>query len=96
MKSHDRLNIRTLLMRVRVLFFGVLKDVAGKPGESVGLRDGATVSDLLNNLEARIPAIKRFLPSLAQAVNQEYAGTETQLRPDDEVALFPPVSGGRQ
>jgi molybdopterin converting factor subunit 1 len=81
-------------MRVRVLYFGMLKDVAGKPGETLEWSEGATVSDFLDILQTKIPAIKKFLPSLAVAVNQEYATGATQLRDEDEVALFPPVSGG--
>ena len=81
-------------MRVRVLFFGMLKDLAGKSGEPVDLPEGASVLDLLEHYEERIPALKKSLPSLAVAVNQQYSGTETRLNPDDEVALLPPVSGG--
>jgi molybdopterin synthase catalytic subunit len=43
---------------------------------------------------AQVPQIRGLLASLAVAVNQEYAGAETALRCDDEVALLPPVSGG--
>jgi molybdopterin synthase catalytic subunit len=39
--------------------------------------------------------MREFLPSLAVSVNQEYAGPETKLRSNDEVALLPPVSGGQ-
>jgi molybdopterin synthase catalytic subunit/molybdopterin converting factor small subunit len=81
-------------MRVRVLFFGMLKDLAGKSGEVVELHEGASVLDLLAHYEERIPALRKSLPSLAVAVNQQYSGTETKLNPDDEVALLPPVSGG--
>jgi MoaE-MoaD fusion protein len=81
-------------MRVRVLFFGVLKDLAGKSGEPVDLPEGASVLDLLAHYEERIPALRKSLPSLAVAVNQQYSGTETRLNSDDEVALLPPVSGG--
>jgi molybdopterin converting factor subunit 1 len=81
-------------MRVQVLFFGMLKDVTGKSSAAFDVRDGATISDLLLDLEAIIPAIKKSLPSLAIAVNREYAGAETKLKPEDEIALLPPVSGG--
>jgi molybdopterin converting factor subunit 1 len=81
-------------MRVRVLFFGVLKDVAGKASETIELGEGAAVSDLLSSLEMKIPAISKFFSSLAIAVNQEYAKVETRLKAEDEIALFPPVSGG--
>ena len=81
-------------MRVRVLFFGMLKDIVGKSTELVDLQDGASVRDLLSAYETRIPALKPALASIALAVNQQYANPNMQLKPDDEVALLPPVSGG--
>jgi molybdopterin synthase catalytic subunit len=81
-------------MRVRVLFFGVLKDLAGTSSDWLDLPDGASVRDVLARYEAQIPRLKAMLPSLALAVNQQYAGPDTKLKADDEVALLPPVSGG--
>jgi molybdopterin converting factor subunit 1 len=81
-------------MRVRVLFFGMLKDIVGKPSDVIELADGASVRDMLARYESQIPRLKESLPSLAVAVNQQYAGPDTQLKPEDEVALLPPVSGG--
>lgn len=81
-------------MQIHVLFFGVLKDLAGAADESVILDAGATVADLLNHLESRAPRLKAVLPTVAMSVNQEYAGPEAKLKPGDEVALLPPVSGG--
>jgi molybdopterin synthase catalytic subunit len=81
-------------MRVRVLFFGVLKDLAGKSGDSLDLPDGSSVRDVLARYERQIPRLKALLSSLALAVNQQYAGPDTKLKADDEVALLPPVSGG--
>jgi len=52
------------------------------------------VRDVLLHYMAQVPQIRGLLASLAVAVNQEYAGAETALRCDDEVALLPPVSGG--
>jgi len=83
-------------MRVHVLFFGILKDLAGKSGDTLELRDGATVKEMLQQCQARIPAISASLSSSAVAVNQHYAQAHTELRPDDEVALLPPVSGGSE
>jgi MoaE-MoaD fusion protein len=81
-------------MRVRVLFFGVLKDLVGKSGDLLELTDGAFVRDVVLHYAARSPRLKESLASVAIAVNQEYAGPETRLKSDDEVALLPPVSGG--
>src|ERR1700722_1394875 len=81
-------------MRVHVLFFGMLKDLIGKGGDSLDLTDGATVGDVLAHYLAKFPGLKESLPSLATAVNQQYAPPETVLKSGDEVALLPPVSGG--
>lgn len=81
-------------MQVRILFFGVLKDLAGKASDSLDLPDGALVRDVLEHYAARAPRVRESLASLAVAVNQRYAGPETVLKSDDEVALLPPVSGG--
>jgi len=81
-------------MRVRVLFFGTLKDVAGKSSDMADLEEGASVADVLAHYQAHFPCLKELLPSLALAVNQEYAGPSTKLKDDDEIALLPPVSGG--
>ncbi len=81
-------------MRVRVLFFGVLKDLAGKSGEVLELPDGAVVRELVAHYRAKAPQMRDALGVIAVAVNREYAGVETVLKSDDEVGLLPPVSGG--
>lgn len=81
-------------MRVQVLFFGILKDIVGKALDAIELPDDASVRDVLARYESQFPKLKESLPSLAVAVNQQYAGSDTKLRADDEVALLPPVSGG--
>ena len=81
-------------MHVRVLFFGMLKDLVGKSSDSIEVREDATVDDVLAYYASQAPRMRESLASLAVAVNQQYAGAETKLKPDDEVALLPPVSGG--
>jgi MoaE-MoaD fusion protein len=83
-------------MRLNVLFFGMLKDLAGSASDALELPEGATVGDLLKHYESRIPKLRESLRSLAVAVNQQYAGPATELKPGDEVALLPPVSGGSE
>jgi MoaE-MoaD fusion protein len=82
-------------MRLRVLFFGILKDLVGQSSATLDLPESATVGDLLAHFASQLPQLKDSLSSLAVAVNQQYAGTETELQSGDEVALLPPVSGGR-
>src|ERR1700721_3028695 len=83
-------------MEIRVLFFGGLKDLVGTAGESLRVADTAKVGDVLRHYEAKVPRFADFAASLAMAVNQEYAGTETVLQAGDEVAFLPPVSGGAE
>ncbi len=81
-------------MHIRVLFFGALKDLAGKTAGDMELADGATVAEFLRFIVQQSPAIERYVGSLAVAVNQEYALADTVLHDQDEVGLLPPVSGG--
>ena len=82
------------LMRLRILFFGMVKDLAGKAVESIELPEGSSTGDVLEHYAALIPRVRELLPSLAVAVNQQYANAKTVLKAGDEIALLPPVSGG--
>jgi molybdopterin converting factor small subunit len=79
-------------MRVRVLHFGVLRERLGN-GEFLEIADKAIVADLLNVYRERLHGYA--WDSIAVAVNQEYARVDDVLKDGDEVALLPPVSGGR-
>jgi MoaE-MoaD fusion protein len=81
-------------MRVRILFFGMLREVMGRQDDAIELPEGSSVADLLAHCESQNPRLKEYLPSLAVAVNQRYASPDLELKPGDEVALLPPVSGG--
>lgn len=81
-------------MRVRVLYFGALKDIFLHDGETVELPEGATVATLLDRYRQIAPEQGDFWEILAVAVNQEYAADSDPLAEGDEVALLPPVSGG--
>lgn len=81
-------------MQVRVLFFGVLKEIFGGEDEVLELEEGARVGDLAAVYEGRAGARKDLVRCMAIAVNREYARAENALREGDEVALLPPVSGG--
>jgi molybdopterin synthase catalytic subunit len=72
----------------------MLKDQAGKASDAIELPDGSLVRDLLRQVREQIPRLRESLPAVALAVNQEYAGPDTTLNHNDEVALLPPVSGG--
>lgn len=81
-------------MQVRVLFFGILKDLTGRSSETLTVPDQATAGDVLEHYEQYFPNLRGRLSSIAVSVNQQYARPEDQLKADDEVGLLPPVSGG--
>ncbi|HEY0703325.1 MAG TPA: molybdopterin converting factor subunit 1 [Candidatus Acidoferrales bacterium] len=81
-------------MRIRVLFFGQLKDITGLAQEEAELSDGAHVDDLFERYGRRFPKLAEFRASIATSVNQEYADGRKALAAGDEVAFLPPVSGG--
>jgi molybdopterin synthase catalytic subunit/molybdopterin converting factor small subunit len=83
-------------MQIRVLFFGMLKDLAGRGSDSLDLPGNAILGDVLRHYQERIPRLKELITSIALSVNQEYAGPEAKLKQGDEVALLPPVSGGSE
>jgi len=72
----------------------MLRDVAGGDSETLKLHDDATLADVVQQYEERIPRIKDFASAIAMAVNHEYAAADCKLKEGDEIALLPPVSGG--
>jgi molybdopterin converting factor subunit 1 len=81
-------------IRVKVLFFGRLKEIVGRAEESVDLADGAPIEELFAHYGSRHPELARFRSSLVASRNQEFAAWGTPLHSGDEVAFLPPVSGG--
>src|SRR6266550_850433 len=81
-------------MQIRVLFFGVLKDLVGHSSETLDLPEGARLQTVLSHYARQAPRFEAMLPSLAISVNQEYSKPDQPLRGGDEVGLLPPVSGG--
>jgi len=88
--------VRMAAMRVRVLFFGQLREITGVTQEDAELSEGARVEDLFERYGRRFPKLAEFRPSIAASVNQVYAGWRAPLATGDEVAFLPPVSGGQQ
>jgi molybdopterin converting factor subunit 1 len=82
-------------MRVRVLFFGRLKEIAGCAEDTVELSEGARVEDVFARYGNQFPELSQFRPSVAAAINQQYAEWNAALAAGDEVAFLPPVSGGQ-
>jgi molybdopterin converting factor subunit 1 len=83
---------------MKLLYFAWLKTKTGVAQEDVELPSGvANVRELLDWLKDRGPGYAEALADLDAvrvAVNQEYARPDDPVGPGDEVALFPPVTGG--
>lgn len=82
------------MITIRVLFFGAARDVVAQNPLPLTLDGPATVSSAFQQLVNQFSELERFGRSLLFAVNQEYATPETELKENDELAIFPPVSGG--
>jgi molybdopterin synthase catalytic subunit/molybdopterin converting factor small subunit len=81
-------------MQIHVLFFGVLKDAAGRGIDALKLPENSTLADLLAHYSASVPKLKDHFTGIAMSINQEFAQPTDVLHEGDEVALLPPVSGG--
>jgi len=78
---------------MKVLTFGIAKDIVGGPEMDLPYIEGMSVLALKKAVLEKYPEFEK-LNSLAIAVNNEYADDELQIKPQDEVVLIPPVSGG--
>jgi molybdopterin converting factor subunit 1 len=81
-------------MRVTIKLFARLREIAGASRLERELADGASVGDLLAVLRAEFPRLADVTARIITSVNQEFATPDRLLRDGDEVAIFPPVSGG--
>ena len=80
-------------MQLKILAFGIAKDILGARELSIEIGEHSNVGSLKDYLVKNHPDFAR-LKSLALAVNQEYATDDKILLPHDEVVIIPPVSGG--
>jgi molybdopterin synthase catalytic subunit len=80
---------------VRVLFFGAAREVVGRDQIELSLRAHANAASAFEEILSSYPELqRRFGRSLLFAINQEYARGEREVHAGDELAVFPPVSGG--
>ncbi len=81
-------------MRIRVLFFGQLKDIVGCSEETIELPAGSCVETAFRHYASQFPRLGAMAGSIAVARNREFSAPDVGLEAGDEVALMPPVSGG--
>jgi molybdopterin synthase sulfur carrier subunit len=82
---------------LKLLFFASLREALGTSEESIAVPVPATIEGLLSQLRGRGGEWADALAAGGRwrvAVNQELASPQTRLKPGDEVAVFPPVTGG--
>jgi molybdopterin converting factor subunit 1 len=81
-------------MRVTVRLFARLRDAAGTERLELDLSPGATVGDAVEAMLAAHPALVPYRAIVKAARNAVHASFDQALAEGDEVALFPPFSGG--
>jgi molybdopterin synthase catalytic subunit len=81
-------------VRLKVLFFGQLRDIAGGREDLLELPQGATVETVFEHYASRFPRIRELGSSIVIAQNQQFAASSASVSDGDEIALLPPVSGG--
>lgn len=82
-------------IQVRVLFFGAARETVGSDELAMSIASPATVGTAFEEVMTAFPSLRqRFGRSLLFAINQEYAPVDRPVREGDELAVFPPVSGG--
>ena len=81
-------------MKVRLLFFAVLRDIAGADRRELSLPDGTTARQVWDSLRAELTELSQLAQPPMTAVNESYADPDVVLRDGDELAFIPPVAGG--
>jgi len=81
-------------VRVRVRLFARYREALGRARLEVDVPEGGTVESAWSAVADRHPELAPYRPFTLFAVGQDYVSPEHRLRPDDELCLFPPVSGG--
>jgi molybdopterin converting factor subunit 1 len=81
-------------VQIKVLFFGLLKDVCGRSEDRLDLPASSALRSVFDHYAAEYPALREMAKSVVLARNHEFGNPSDLLADGDEVALLPPVSGG--
>jgi molybdopterin converting factor small subunit len=81
-------------VKVQVQFFSRLKDITRASELEAELKDGATVEDLLGELYLRFPDLRAWDNTLLIGAGLEFVRRDYLLRPNEQIAIMPPVQGG--
>ena len=80
-------------MRIKILCFGITRDIIGSFEFETTIAENSTVQMLKEHLTTQFPDFQK-LTSLRIAINEEYAEDISVIKENDEIVLIPPVSGG--
>ncbi len=81
-------------MKVAVLLFAKARDLAQKDMVELHVETGATIADVSAALLDSVESLKQSDLSLLWAINNAFADEGSTVSATDEIACFPPVSGG--
>jgi molybdopterin converting factor subunit 1 len=81
-------------MKVKILLFARLRELAGSETVELELPPGTSLAEAWRRLQERLPSLRVFDPPPLMARNLEFASGEETVGAGDELAFFPPVSGG--
>ena len=82
-------------MKVKVQFFALYRERAGLSHTSLELPSGVTVARAIDEIRSQFPSLAPPEVDIVVAVNTEYADADMMLHEGDDLALIPPVSGGK-
>jgi molybdopterin converting factor subunit 1 len=82
------------IVRVKVLFFGMLKDIVGRAEDHIEVADDARLETVFTRYARQFPRLADLESSIVLACNQEFSDRSAAIREGDEIAFLPPVSGG--
>lgn len=81
-------------MSIRVLFFASFADIVGKREAVLSAPAFPDVGSVFAGFKTQFPRLAEYRTSVLCSVNSEFARPDTPIRDGDEIAFFPPVSGG--
>src|ERR1700744_2892332 len=82
------------IVRVKVLFFGMLKDIVGRAEDHIEMPDHSRLESVFARYAHQFPQLTELKSSIVLACNQEFRDRSAAIREGDEIAFLPPVSGG--
>jgi MoaD family protein len=81
-------------VKIQVQFYAQLRDLVGRQTLDVDLAEGTVVSELLEQIYAKAPALRSHDKSILVGAGVDFVDRNYKLRPGDEISIMPPVQGG--